>query len=249
MENNSKKSGKVGWDQPSYNGNNGETKKPNKDLFLKLRDGNNTIRIVTDPFQYYCHKSIKALNEQGFGTKINCSAENGSCPLCDLGSRPSPRYYIGVIDKATTRYQILDISWSVMSDVKAYAQNPIWGALDKFDIVIRKDPNNPSKYYTVSANPHTPLSPAEQKVRDEGVDLNMLEEKCKPYTAERVEKILASVLKGAQLWLPPKKEDKKSEHKASAVKSKMPPVVDLNSSDDEGDEDIFPAYQGKSASA
>lgn len=241
MEN---KHGAVDWnDNTNFGGK--EKKESNKELFLRLKDGPNVIRLVTRPYQYLTHKGIKKEGEPGFGRKVPCSQAHGSCPLCEMEAQASPRFYLGVIDRAENRYKILDVSWSTLQDIKGFANDPIWGDPTKYDINIHKDPHHPTKYYTVKANPHTPLSPADQKIRDDA-DLSELDYKSTPLSIEVVQKIVDKVLAGGTLAVSAKKDankkDKKNDKKDAkpVVKSKAAPVVEMASEDDVSD--IFPEY-------
>jgi hypothetical protein len=232
--------GPIAWDDDTSYGNK-EKRASNKDLFLKLKEGSNVVRIVTLPYQYLVHKGVKREGEPGFGRKVPCSQKYGSCPLCALNSVASPRYYIGVIDRADNRYRVLDVSWSTMQDIKGFNNDKIWGEPTKYDINIIKDPKNPQKYYTVRPNPHTPLSTADQQIRDTA-DLADLEYKSTPLTTEVVQKIVDKILQGGTL-APPVKDNERSAkpNKSTPVaKTKAAPVVEMSNTDDV--DDIFPDY-------
>lgn len=235
--------GKQSWEDSSFGGNK-EGKTSNKDLFLKLKDGSNIVRIVTDPYQYIVHKSIKREGDPGFGRKIPCSKSETetNCPLCELGSQPASRYYFGVIDRSTNSYKVLDVSWSTLQDIKGFVNQKIWGDVTKYDLNILKDPKHPTKYYTIQANPHTPLSPSDQKLRDDA-DLADLEFKSSPMSPELVKKIMDKALAGGALALPPPKEGQKAKVVVSkpVVAKKTAPAVDVSSNDDDVS-DIFPDY-------
>lgn len=246
--------GQVSWEATDNFG--GEKKTSNKDLFLKLEEGSNIVRIITPPYQYMVHKSVKAEGDVGFGRKVPCSLKHGSCPLCTMNSKPSPRYYLGVIDRKTGAYKVLDVSWSTFQDIKGFANDQIWGPVEKYDLNIIKDPKNPQKYYTIRPNPHTPLSITDQKMRDEA-DLQDLEYKSTPLTVEVVQKIVDKLLQGGVLHVPPPREgNDKSFSKSPAAKTasapvpraavkaplvvNLPPVVNLTENDNL--DDVFPDY-------
>lgn len=242
MEN---KHGQISWDDNSNFGGKNK-KESNKDLWLKLKDGANILRLVTKPYQYLTHKGVKKEGEPGFGRKVPCSQAHGSCPLCAMDAQASPRYYFGVIDRAENRYKILDVSWSTFQDIKGFVNDPIWGDPMKYDINIHKDANHPTKYYTVKANPHTPLSPADQKLRDDA-DLSELDYKSTPLQPEVVQKIVDKALAGGTLAASAKKDatkkDKKGDKKDAkpVLKTKAAPVVETTAEEDNTD-DIFPEF-------
>src|ERR1700722_2335640 len=101
----SNKHGQVSWDDDN-GGNKSEGRVSNKDLFLRLEDGNNVIRIVTPPFQYLTHKGVKKVGDPGFGRKVSCSMVHGSCVLCEAGLRASPRFFLGVLHRKSNTYKV-----------------------------------------------------------------------------------------------------------------------------------------------
>lgn len=244
--------GPVSWDEETNFGDK-EKRTSNKDLFLHLNEGSNTVRIITQAYQYPVHKNIKKDGEPGFGRKVPCSKANGSCPLCDLKYPISPRYYIGVIDRATNAYKVLDVSWNTHQDIKGFAQDKIWGPPVKYDLNIIRDSKSKTKFYTVRPNPHTPLSPADQKIRDEA-DLQLLEFKSSPLAPEVVQKIVNNIAKDGNLAPPPPPKESKfgkngAVQIASASDNQTAPVVDFTSGEEEDDvSDIFPDFSAKTAS-
>lgn len=194
--------GEQSWGDKS--GGYSKDRKSTKDMWLKLNKGPNIVRLLTNPFQYLTHKGVKKVGEPGFGRKVGCSEPNekGSCPLCKKGLKASPRWLVGVLDRKTTSYKVIDIPWQVMSQIRKLNDQEIWGDPTKYDINIIVDDSMPQSYYTVSPHPHKPLSPTEQKFQDEA-DLEYLKSRTEPLTAETVEKILAKMLgEDGKLFIP-----------------------------------------------
>jgi hypothetical protein len=168
----------------------------NKDLFLRLESGDNEVRFVSKPFQYMVH-TYKVEGEKGFGRKIKCSAANtdGVCPLCALGNKAKPRWYIAVIDRASKSaksYKLLDISYAVYSQVQKLAQGK-WGDPTKYDINIVVDKNGGATgYYTVQPVIPEPLSAEDQVIKD-SVDVEDLQRRVKPLSHAQVNEILAKI--------------------------------------------------------
>jgi len=233
--------GEVSWDDDSFSG--GEKKSNNKDTFIRLEDGSNVIRLITRPHQYLVHKGIKRENDKGYGQKVSCSIANGSCSLCEQGLKPSQRWLLGVIDRKTSSYKILDISWQVFSQIKKLAKNSeVWGDPLKYDIDIVVDRNGgPTGYYSVQPRPHKPLSAADQQIRD-NADLEDLKRRVVPpspeVVAKRVEKILEGPVSGPSSS---SKILRANNQNQQASKSLRPPV---SSMDDDDMDDIFPSYDG-----
>jgi len=232
--------GEVSWNDDVFAGEN-KKQTNSKDLFLRLSDGDNEMRIVTQPFQYLVHK-YKKEGDAGFGQKINCSAIHGSCPLCALGDKAKPRWLLGVISKSgatSGTYKILDISFAVFGQIRKYARNTkTWGDPTKYDINIVVNKNaDPISYYQVQPIPKSALTAEEQKVRDEKVDMDDLKRRVTPPTADVVQKRMDKINGVAT----DASVNGKKTAAASKVASKATtPAVSMT--DDEDLENSFPSY-------
>jgi hypothetical protein len=213
--------------------------KNSKDLWLRLESGPNEVRLLTQPFQYLMHK-YKKEGDPGFGQKVYCSAIHGSCPLCDAGDKAKPRWLLGVIDRRTGTYKILDISWAVYQQIKTYAQNTkSWGDPTKYDlnIVVNKN-GGATGYYTVQPVPKEPLSATDQQIKD-NVDFDDLKRRVTPPNPEQVQKRIDKIngANSPSLVVAPTSSTSKPKAKPNG-KPQVTPV----SMDD--DDESFPAYTG-----
>jgi hypothetical protein len=235
------KYGETDWNTTSGNGDGGRVE------WLRLSEGENRFRIITSPYQYLTHKNIKSVDEKGYGRKVPCSAneETGeTCPLCEAGLKPKTQYMIGVIDRKSDTYKVIDISWAIFSSIKGLVSSSVWGDPKGFDIMVKKNPasKGPSDYYLTQPIPHTPLSVDDQQKRDTA-NLEYLRTKTTPMKRETVEKILARVLDGGDLFIPPMEEKtEKQPTRASTKKATTVPPTELVASADEDLDDVFPNY-------
>jgi hypothetical protein len=196
-----------------------------KDVWFRLDNGDNELRLVTLPFQYLTHKVKKdPLDKRDFGQKVNCSAPNGSCPACAFGEA-KPRYLYGAISRKDGTYRILDISLNTFLQIRKLAQNVArWGDPTKYDINIIKDPTaGPAGFYSVQPLPKEPLSAADQQIRD-NANVELLKRQTVPPTPEFVQRRLDKIFEGTTQPLASKKTSGK---------------VDVTDTDDSED---FPAY-------
>jgi hypothetical protein len=237
--------GEVAWTDDVFGGQEGK-KTNSKDLFLRLDEGSNEVRIVTAPFQYLVHK-YKKEGDTGFGQKVQCSAIHGSCPLCAEGDKAKPRWLLGVISRKTNAYKILDISFAVFSHIRKLAKNvQRWGDPTKYDIDITVDKNGGATgYYSVQPIPKEPLSAPDQVIKD-GVDLDDLKRRVTPPTPDkvqaRIDKINGVAVDGAAGTGVPvaAANTKKVATKVAPAKVSIP-VVSM--SDDEELDKAFPSYE------
>lgn len=223
--------GEVSWDDDVFSG--ADKKSNAKDLFLRLDEGSNEMRIVTQPFQYLVHKYKKdANNPKDFGQKVSCSAIHGSCPLCSAGDKAKPRWLLGVLSRKTGSFKILDVSFAVFSQIRKLARNTArWGDPTKYDIDIVVDKNGGATgYYSVQPISKEPLSAADQQLKD-NIDLDDLKRRVTPLTPDQVQKRIEKINGGGDSVAAPMTSAKKVEQKG-----KPAPV----SMDD--DDDAFPSY-------
>ena len=218
--------GEVSWEDDSFS----EKKSaPNKDLWMRLKDGSNEMRVVTTPHVYNVHK-YKKEGDTGFGQKVNCSIVHGSCPLCDLGDKAKRRWLLGVISRDTGTYKILDISWAVFSGLQKLARNTArWGDPTKYDIDIVVDKNGGATgYYTVQPVGKEPLSVKDQQIKD-NANLDELKEKVTPPTPDKVRARMDRI----DGKIPGKPGAPVVASTSASVATKAPVAVNLN--DDEED--------------
>lgn len=230
--------GEVSWNDDVYGGS--EKKQTNaKDLFLRLEEGSNEMRLITQPFQYLVHK-YKKDGDPGFGQKVACSAMHGSCPLCTNGDKAKPRWLLGVISRKTGTYKILDISFAVFSQVRKLARNTQrWGDPTKYDMDIVVDKNGGATgYYSVQPISKEPLSAADQKIKDD-VDFDDLKRRVTPPTADIVQKRIDKIngVVSADVTTAPV-----TTGKAVVAATAKAPAVSMT--DDEELGNSFPAYDG-----
>lgn len=230
--------GEVSWSDD----NSGEKRsEKNRDAWLRLDEGSNELRFVTEPYQMLVHRYKKDKSEK-WGQKVACSAIHGSCPLCahsdPATSKVTRRWLVGVISRKTGTYKILDISWAIFSQIKTLNGNKHWGHPSKYDIDITVDKRavSPNDYYKVNPIRLEPLSGADQLIRD-NADLDDLKKRCTPPQPDVVQKRLDKI-NGV---------DSNASNGTSKKAASAPatPVVSLE--DDEELANSFPNYEEKAS--
>lgn len=226
--------GEISWSDDNVGGGD---KKNAKDLFLRLEEGSNELRLVTQPYQYLVHKIKKdPEDKKDFGQKVMCSAAHGSCPACAEGDKAKQRWLLGVISRKTGTYKVLDISFAVFSQIRKLARNTQrWGDPTKYDIDIVVDKNGGATgYYSVQPISKEPLSAEDQVIKD-NADLDDLKRRVTPMTADQVQKRMDKI-RGINSDEAPKS--------TTAVATKpATKTAQVSMSDDEE----FPDYEGTQA--
>jgi hypothetical protein len=226
--------GEVSYDDVGSKGKNFQS---SKDLYLKLTEGENDLRLLTLPLQYSVHTVKKdPEDKKDYGQKVLCSKPNGYCPMCESGEEPKYRWLYGTIDRKTQSYKILDVGWGVFDKIKKLAGNKRWGDPQKYDISILRDKDaGPANFYSVQPIEKMPLSADDQKIKDQ-MDMEDLKRRCQPYTPEQVQKRLDRIFGVENAVLP------KLKAKAEAAQPSRNSGTNPASLDDDTDED-FPAFK------
>jgi len=185
------------------------------ELWLRLEDGPNILRVVTEgAYEYQAHQfKENQSNPKDRGRKVKCSGvfkwdrqnrkmvyQDGTCPCCDYEilanekHKPEPRsrWVFGVWHYKANRYKILDVKYGVFGGMKDLPKqlddngNPR-GTPTGYDLVITFNKNEvPALMYRVSTGKRGPL-PAEVMAKVEAqLDTNYLENLIKKPTYEQV---------------------------------------------------------------
>lgn len=138
--------------------NNGMTSE-----FMRLKDGKNTIRIVSE-FESYPNHYIPTEKRSHI-----CTVKN--CKYCDGGDKPKIRFLFRVIDRdqpvidGVVSTKLLDVGYSVFEQVVNLAKTEDYGFTEfpEYDIVIEKSGIGLStEYNVIPKRDLTPLTDEEQ---------------------------------------------------------------------------------------
>lgn len=225
--------GAVDW--VGFGGGGSEKKTNAKDLFLRLQPGSNIVRLLTVPYQYHQHKKVFDNDTKGkYGRRINCAG--AGCPVCAMGDKAKRRWLVGVIDRRSGMYKILDIGFAIFKGIQLLAQDSDWGNPEDYDCDISAHPENPAtNYYGVVAKPKKPMSAADLAIKD-AIDFSELERRTTAPTPEqvqdRIDKIMAEI------------------NGTAGNSASLTEAVGSSSGDEDDDDDaFFPAYDKKSKTA
>lgn len=166
--------GLTGWNNKSNTGRRQERDDLPNLPFMKLQNGPNLMRIVTDPAIYYRVRYKSPTSKEPFGKKVRSSwptykTETGAsaCPLIQMGYKePLPHaYFVIVIDREDQELKILDMSTLVYEQLQGIisTEKKLIGKdylPQDFDIVINfnKKSTTPAGYYQTTRRDIAPLS-------------------------------------------------------------------------------------------
>lgn len=167
--------------------------------FVRLKEGNNSLRIITAPAKYWFVKFEDGKSQ--YGRRVNCAypaVPRDECPTVKAGYKPKKRYLTGVIVRnaeGEDEVKLFDMSVLVYEQLQAFKDDPEYGTPDQFDINVRFNPKaaSPGGFYTVIPRGKKPLSEEDQAlINDVGTDVigENLTRLCTPPSVERVEGFL-----------------------------------------------------------
>lgn len=203
-----KKIGFTNWSEVEFQKKGFEN---NKDLYLRLENGENRLRVCTKPAQYFVHQGFKDDPEQkGFGDRIMCSTED-DCPVCKMNHQAKMRWLVGVIDRRTQSFKILDITQQIFEGIQALTRMEEYGATELYDLnIIVNKSAGPSGYYRVIAFPPKPMSDADLAIK-KGVDLEEMARRCQAPTNAKVQERLEKIRQKNKTGNQPVKKTKEVE--------------------------------------
>jgi len=180
-----KKYGQVGWDEGNVSSGTD---------FMNLEQGNNLVRVFTNPYQFIVHW-VK--DSSGATKKVKCAVED--CPLCKKGIKAQYRWFLGVIDRKTDTPKLLEISSQVYMGIKAHVSEPSWGDVKMYDINIKRGPKGAQPLYTVMGIPEKrPLNEVEKALVSEFMERVEISKFTQPSTPEEIaEKVGISAIANA----------------------------------------------------
>ena len=222
------KNGAVSWTEEVNGG-----KKPSGNEFLRLSPGPNKIRVLTPAYQYAQHRYLP-LNGRKFGYRVNCSKSDtcDECPLCDIpDNKPKKRWLLGVIERSTGMYKILDIGWSVFSAIQALAQSD-WGDPGQYDLEVVVNPSGGALgFYKVLPCKEKALSAADILMKEENAATGELDRRSAAPTFEKVQARLKKIAEEIAASNP-------------KVQAEETPAQEASGDEGEGDS-YFPNYDQK----
>jgi hypothetical protein len=243
MTDNNIKVGLTSWNEKNQTG----PREPREELpripFLRLSDGNNVVRCITDPYAYF-HIKYKGPNSRGkFGDRVNtawptfedCPAYLNREALTGSKGNPKKRYFVPVIDRSDQSVKIFDMSLLVYEQLEGIVEDIKDATKEEhnptqFDVNVRYNSNSPtpSGYYNVMARPVTSLSEADVELInkiDGGMETieKVLDRQSASPTPERVQRRLEKLG-----WDPNTVAESESKDKDEETKS-----GDLNEPEEE----------------
>jgi hypothetical protein len=137
--------------------------------FLKLQEGSNEVRIISKPYQYFCHPTLLPKGSQPHEQKLKCAALRGEdssiCPLCKDGDRSRPRWIVPLISRRDKQIYLFDFDLYTFSQLRDFARSKMWGDPENYDVDLCNEVGYNRKY--VVALPRMPLTQQEALIKNQ----------------------------------------------------------------------------------
>ena len=143
--------GEVDW-------NNGDTGAPKND-YMKLEEGENVVRVMGNPVQYYVHWITTT---DGSKRKIVSPIDSMALVsrLEDAGFKRKATWIVKVLDRKTDTFKVLEVGSQIYNGIRSLYNNPKWGKVTDYDISIMRGPKGSQPLYSVQPNPKEKIDPS-----------------------------------------------------------------------------------------
>lgn len=169
--------GEVDWNSNSGGGGN-------KDIFMKLVQGSNVIRVLGNPIQSHVHW-VESPNGK---RKINSPVDSPALVtrLEDQGFKRKKSWYLRVLDRKEGQFKLIEVGWQIYSGIETLVKSEHWGKTTAYDITIQRGAKGSNPLYQVNGIPPFALKKAEVEAYKEfNADLD-IERLIKPSDAAYV---------------------------------------------------------------
>lgn len=142
--------GEVDW-------NSGDTGAPKND-YMKLEEGENVVRIMGNPTQFYIHWLT---TQDGAKKKIVSPIDSMALVgrLQDAGFKRQTRWIVKVLDRKDETFKVLEVGSQIYNGIRGLFNNPKWGKVTDYDVSIMRGPKGSQPLYSVQPNPKEKIDP------------------------------------------------------------------------------------------
>jgi len=147
---------KISFGEIDWNSAETTTQSNNKSAYMRLKEGNNDVRILSNPIQYYVHwvetdqgkrKIVSPIDHPELVSKLE-----------DRGFRRQVRWILKVIDRSDNTPKLLEVGSQIFNGLLSIIKNPKWGNANNYDMTIKRLPVGSNPLYQVTPNPKEKLS-------------------------------------------------------------------------------------------
>jgi hypothetical protein len=127
-----------------------------KTEFMRLEPGENTVRIMANPVQFYIHWIE---TPDGKLKKVNSPVSSPELVrrLEEAGFKRRPKWMVKVLDRRDDTFKLLELGTQIYSGIKALFNHKKWGKVTAYDLTIERGPKGAQPLYRVTPDPKEAL--------------------------------------------------------------------------------------------
>lgn len=181
-------SGEIDWNAADLGGSKSKTD------FLRLTEGETTVRIMGKPIQCFVHW-LKL--PDGSNRKVTSPNDNPALVkrLEEAGFRKQPAWFLKVLDRTSSdeskhEFKLLEIGKQIYDGILVYVNKKQYGNVTGYDVVLARGPKGQMPLYKVMAMPPEALDSAFKTRFAEFNEKLSMDKLIAPMPAGEIEKLL-----------------------------------------------------------
>jgi hypothetical protein len=188
--------GNISFEQVDWNSAGNTNRVSLKDLYVRLSEGENVVRVMENPIQFTVHWVVDAT---GSKRKVVSPIESPQLVkrLEDAGFKAQTKWAVKVLDRTTNSFKVLEFGSQILNGIRTLHSNKRWGNVTSYDITIIRGPKGSNPLYSVTPNPKEELGSdftAQFQEFNETVDMDRV---VRPTAPEKVCEIMGWTMAGA----------------------------------------------------
>lgn len=149
-------SNNISFEQVDWNSAGNTNRVSLKDLYIKLSEGENVVRVMENPTQFSVHWVV---DSTGAKRKVVSPIESPELVkrLEDAGFKAQTKWAVKVLDRASNSFKILEFGSQILNGIRTLHSNKRWGNVTNYDITVIRGPKGSNPLYSVTPNPKEEL--------------------------------------------------------------------------------------------
>lgn len=182
-------SGEIDWNEADVGGKG-------KTDFMRLKEGENVVRIMGNPVQSYIHWVTLP---DGAQRKIVSPSNSPALvkKLEEAGFRRQPNWIIKILDRSDNEFKLMEIGNQIYKGIQMLFNNAKWGKVTGYDISINRGPKGQQPLYSVTPNPKESLESTFKAKFVEFNDKVNIDRMISPMPSEEIAKMLGFSMSAA----------------------------------------------------
>jgi len=137
--------GEVDWNSKAGDSSGGRTQ------FMRLEGGRNVVRVMGNPLQFYINWVEGTEGKRKINSPI--AAPELLQRLDDAGFKRKARWIVKVLDRSDSQFKLLEIGPQIYNGIRELVNDPDWGKVTSYDLVITRGKPGSQPLYSVNPRP------------------------------------------------------------------------------------------------